>query len=132
MSRSERRSEENISGFTLIEVIVALAILSISFVLVMELFSVGLRSARTSCDYTRAIVLAKGKMEEMPGDPVNDSGDFEDGFRWETEVQDYKKDEGSGRRLLKVKVKVLWDSALKTQRSFELTSLRAVSDEEKL
>ncbi|MDH4028626.1 MAG: prepilin-type N-terminal cleavage/methylation domain-containing protein [Nitrospirota bacterium] len=127
-----RRPEENISGFTLIEVIVALAILSISFVLVMELFSVGLRSARTSCDYTRAIVLAKGKMEEMPGVPVNDSGDLEDGFRWETEVQDYKIDEGSGRRLLKVKVKVLWDSALKTQRSFELTSLRSVSDDEKL
>lgn len=118
------------SGFTLIEVIVAIAILSISFVLVLQLFSNGLKAARTSCDYTRAIVLAKDKMDELSDDPVSGSGEFDEGFMWESEVEPYKEDEESEYKLLKIKVKVTWDSMLKRQRSVELVSLRMSPGEE--
>lgn len=131
--RSQKLKQNNSAfGFTLIEVIVAIAILSISFVLVMQLFSNGLKAARSSCDYTRAIVLAKDKLDELSGIPVSGSGEFEEGFTWESEVEPYGEDEESGYNLLKVKVIVSWDSTLNRQRSVELVTLRMSSDEEEL
>ena len=117
-------------GFTLIEVIVSMAILSITFVLIMQLFSGGLRASRTSCDFTRAVVHAKDKMGKLSREPVQESGEFEDGFRWETEVQTYKELEETGLKLVKLKVKVSWPDALNKERSVELTSLKLVENEE--
>jgi general secretion pathway protein I len=123
-----RKSE----GFTLIEVIVAMAILGISLALVMQLFSAGLKSAKASCDYTIAIVHAKDKMEELSETLVNDSGTFEDGFKWETEIQDYKEIKESDYKLKKLTVRILWPDVLKQQRSIQTVSLKSVSGEEKL
>src|SRR4030067_2710537 len=102
------------SGFTLIEVIVAIAILAISLVMIMQLFSGGLRASRASCDYTRAIVHAKDKMEELSFEPVSGSGEFEDGFKWESEISpaEVSKEELDevDVNLLKLKVKILWSN----------------------
>jgi general secretion pathway protein I len=115
------------TGFTLIEVVVAFAILSISFVLIMQLFSGGLKAAKTSCDYTRAVVLAKGKMDELSESTDNDSGEFEDGFKWELDVQLYKELEEDGVNLFKYKIKVSWEDVRNKQKSIDLVSLKAVS-----
>ncbi len=121
------------SGFTLIEVIVAIAILAISLVMIMQLFSGGLRASRASCDYTRAIVHAKDKMEELYIEPVSGSGEFEDGFKWESEVyplEEYKeKPENLDVNLLKVKVKVIWSNIANQQKSVELVSLKTIEKE---
>ncbi|HBH61172.1 MAG TPA: hypothetical protein DDX85_05415 [Nitrospiraceae bacterium] len=119
-------------GFTLIEVVVAMAILGISLVLIMQLFSAGLKSAKASCDYTIAIVHAKDKMEELSVTVDNDSGTFEDGFKWETEVEDYKQIDESGYMLKKLIVRILWPDALKQQKSIEMVSLKMLTGEEKL
>lgn len=119
-------------GFTLIEVIVSMAILGISLVLIMQLFSAGLKSAKASCDYTIAIVHAKDKMEELSTTLDNDSGTFEDGFKWETEVQDYRQTEESEYKLQKLVVKIVWPEALKQQKSIEMVSLKMLTGEEKL
>jgi len=119
-------------GFTLIEVIVSMAILGISLVLIMQLFSAGLKSAKASCDYTIAIVHAKDKMEELSATLDNDSGTFEDGFKWETDVQDYKQADDSEYKLQKLVVKILWPEVLKQQKSIEMVSLRMLAGEEKL
>jgi len=119
-------------GFTLIEVVVAMAILGISLVLIMQLFSAGLKSAKASCDYTIAIVHAKDKMEEMSVTIDNGSGTFEDGFKWETEVEDYKQIDESGYMLKKLIVRILWPDALKQQKSIEMVSLKMLTGEEKL
>ena len=119
-------------GFTLIEVIVAMAILGISLVLIMQLFSAGLKSAKASCDYTIAIVHAKDKMEELSQTLANDSGTFEDGFKWETEIQDYKAIDDSAYKLNKLTVKILWPDALKQEKSIEMVSLKMLTGEEKL
>jgi len=121
---------KNFRGFTLIEVIVAIAILALCLTVIMQLFSSGLRVSRASCDYTRAIVHAKDKMEEMKDVPVQGSGEFEDGFKWESTVEPYKELEDSAVKLLKIKVKVLWSDMLKRENSVELVSLRIISDEE--
>lgn len=117
------------AGFTLIEVIVAMAILGISLTLVMQLFSGGLRSAKAASDYTRAIVHAKDKMEELSSMLNNDSGEFEDGFKWEAETEDYKVLEESEHNLLKLKVKIIWPESSGKQKSIDMVSLRMVSDE---
>ncbi|MBI5409260.1 MAG: type II secretion system protein, partial [Nitrospirae bacterium] len=108
------------SGFTLLEVIVAITVLSICLVLVMQLFSGGLRASRTSCDYTRAVVHAKDKIEELETSsdaPVPESGEFEDGFKWDTEVEPYKEFEKEKMSLMQIRVRVLWDDVLKKPRS---------------
>lgn len=119
-------------GFTLIEVIVAIVILSISLVLVMQLFAGGLRAARTSCDYSRAVIHAKDKMGELFEDPVQGAGAFDDGFTWETDVNIYKRLEESNLDLLELKVRVLWNDVSKNPRTVELVALKAVANEEKM
>lgn len=117
------------SGFTLIEVIIAMAILGISLVLVMQLFAGGLRAARTSCDYSRAVLHAKDKMEDISNEPVQDSGEFDDGFKWETEVESYKEVKDEPFKLLKVKVRVMWPDVMKNSKTVELVGLKAVESE---
>ncbi len=120
------------AGFTLMEVIVSIAIIGISFVLVMQLFSGGLKASRRSCDYTRAVVHAKYKIEEVSLVPVQDSGEFEDGFKWESEIEPYGELEESPFDLLKIKIRVFWDDTGSRQNSVELVSLKTVSNEESL
>ncbi|MBI5097647.1 MAG: prepilin-type N-terminal cleavage/methylation domain-containing protein [Nitrospirae bacterium] len=116
-------------GFTLVEVIIAIAILGISLVMVMQLFAGGLRAARTSCDYSRAVIHAKDKMEEILIDPIQDSGSFDDGFKWEANVETYKEPKEGPFKLLQLKVKVIWDDVLKKPRTVELVGLKAVSED---
>jgi general secretion pathway protein I len=132
--KTEGRRQENsaisrqssASGFTLIEVIIAIAILGISLVMVMQLFAGGLRAARTSCDYSRAVIHAKDKMEEKTEYPVQDSGVFDDGFKWETEVESYKELKDNPYKLIKVKVRVMWPDVMKNSKTVELVGLKAV------
>ena len=116
-------------GFTLIEVVIAIAILGISLVMVMQLFAGGLRAARTSCDYSRAVIHAKDKMEEKTEYPVQDSGVFDDGFKWETEVESYKENKDNPYKLIKIKVRVMWPDVMKNSKTVELVGLKAVSED---
>jgi general secretion pathway protein I len=117
-------------GFTLIEVIVAMAIVGISLVMIMQLFSGGLRASRTSCDYTRAVVHAKNTMEELSYDPVPGSGNFDDGFNWMTEIEPYEESEESGYNLFKLKVIISWGDALRKPKSIQLLSLKTLPIDE--
>jgi len=125
-------NDSNDSGFTLIEVIVAMVILGISLVMIMQLFSGGLKASRASCDYTRAVLHAKDKMEELSAFPVQNSGDFQDGYQWESMVETYKEIEDVTLKLLKLRVKVYWGSSFERKRAIELVSLKMVEEEEDL
>jgi general secretion pathway protein I len=120
------------AGFTLIEVIVAFTILSVSLVMVMQLFSAGLKASRATCNYTRAVIYAKDIMEEISGSPEQESGEFEDGFFWETEVMPYEDPEGMVDNLLQIKVRVSWSDVLGRDKNIELVSLKAILNEESL
>ena len=86
-----QRSQES-KGFTLIEIVVALGILTIGIVSVLSLFPVGLDSGRKAKDYTDASLLATYKMADIVynlDDSVDDPsyiGDFVDignnNFTW--------------------------------------------------
>jgi len=80
----------NQTGFTLIETLVAFMILAISLVVVMQLFSGGLKANKLSSDYLYGIFHAEEKMEELLlSDNTleeNLSGDFGDGYSWQASV----------------------------------------------
>lgn len=59
----QRYQLKNSKGFTLIEVIVALALLGITLASIMELFSVNLNASKRTTDYTEAFLLATTQME---------------------------------------------------------------------
>lgn len=115
-------------GFTLLEVVVAMAILSVALVAMMQLSSQGLRLLRVSEDYQGAVRLA----DRLARTTVPDREGVETGqqgnLRWERRVTAVPvPDElttGAGRqpRLYAVSIAVAWGA----RRTLELTSLRAV------
>ena len=128
------------TGFTLIEVVVAMAILSIGITMIIELFSGSLRLVRTSGEYTKAVNYARVKMEEMTVKPTVtewiEQGEFDGAYRWQVDVKrmdllpprietDFKPPV----ELFQVKVHVLWKSGTK-ERSTVLETYRTIKLEE--
>lgn len=88
-------------GFTLLEIMVSMAIMAVALVTIIQLFSGALRSAKVSEDYSLAVMGAKEKMDEALAvrtleefDELPKSGNFEDeeeefekeilkGYSWE-------------------------------------------------
>lgn len=126
--------KRNSFGFTLIEILVAMLLLSISLVLILQLFSGGLKALKKSDDYSRAVFLAKEKMEEalainlfVGGD--NASGLSDDGYEWSVSVSDEASDaEDSLSKVLpvslfKIDVDVLWGTG-KHKKHFNISTLK--------
>jgi prepilin-type N-terminal cleavage/methylation domain-containing protein len=63
-----RRSAAGDEGFTLLEVLVALAILGIAVTVVFQLFAADLRAVRASEDFVAASVRAQTRMREILDD----------------------------------------------------------------
>ncbi len=85
------------TGFTLIEVIIAMSILAISITSLMELFTISLKGVRVSRETTFASILAKSKMSELmlqrEVKPGGESGTFEQFggiYDYETMIEEYE------------------------------------------
>jgi type II secretion system protein I len=123
--------ESRKGGFTLLEVLVALAILSMALVAVFELFSVNLRGIATSDDYVSAVVRAEGKMREILADdnlkPESFSETTDDGYTMEATVSETasQRSENLRVKLLEIDLAVHWTRGTKT-RSFTLTTMKLV------
>ena len=130
-------------GFTLIEVVVALAILGIGLTVIIELFAGGLRSARVSQEYSTALNYVRSKMEEVMVQPTlkegTEEGEFDDTFHWQVGVEkvnilpvELDKDFKPPVDLFQVTLTVNWKSGSKTRtttvRSFKTFK---VEEEEK-
>ena len=128
-------------GFTLIEVVVALAILGVGLTVIIELFSGGLRLARASMEYTKAVNYARTKMEEIAVKSAVQEGTGEGesddkSFRWQVVMKkvdllsiDKSMDYKPPIELYQVKIDVFWKSGSK-ERSTSLESLKAIKPEE--
>ena len=117
-------------GFTLIETLVAVSVLAIALTVILQLFSGGLRSARTSEDYTRGVFHAREKMEEIlltDLEPGVAEGEWEDSYRWQSAVDLLETPEEDQVTLpfdtYSVSVTVSW-GAEERQREFQLTTLQ--------
>jgi len=128
-----RRSLRCSDGFTLIETLVAMSILSISLVIILQLFSGGLKSSRLSDNYTRAIFYAREKMEEiLLDDNFTDramEGEFNDDFEWKVQTLRLEPaQEGEARLpvdIFSIKVNVNWHEGSK-EKHFEISTLKTV------
>ena len=128
-------------GFTLIEIVVALAILAIGLTVALEGFAGGLRSARVSEDYTKATWHGQAKMEEMLmtqelTEGVTE-GTFDSQFSWKSEVKKATPSLGQDENtqtsvpvdLYQIIVTVTWPWGA-GKKSLELESLRTYKSEE--
>jgi prepilin-type N-terminal cleavage/methylation domain-containing protein len=91
--RSSLRAKE--SGFTLLEVLVALAILAVGVALTLSLISGTLANIRKVQLRTRTIqhaetVLELALLDDNIRKPTRFTGDFEDGTRWSVQVDEYQ------------------------------------------
>jgi len=135
-----RSGRKKAPGFTLIEVVVAMAILSIGLVVIIELFGGGLRLGRVSEEYTKAAGYARIKMEEISLDKSLAEGvyqgEFDSNYRWQVEVKrvdlippgkdiTYRPSVA----LYRVRIDVLWRSGLK-DRVASIESYRLLKEEE--
>lgn len=114
-----RKSTVRRDGFTLIEVLVSIIILSIVLTVMLQLVSGALYSKRISGDYTQAVFYAREKMEEiLLSDNLSEmilSGEFEDGYSWRVDIEyqrPEKEDEAIVQKpildLFTVNVDIIW------------------------
>ncbi len=89
----------NRGGFTLLEVMIAFAILAVALAALMQSFSQGLRSLDLAENYATATMLARSKMAEIgpiiPIDEGEHTGNFQNGWRWRVLLFPYAVDDDS-------------------------------------
>ena len=101
-------------GFTLIEVLVAVALLGIAVTVVIQLFSANLRALASSEDYIYASAKAEAKMREvLENDEISEisfSEITDDGYRIDVSIAEvlHERTENLQVRLLEVVLTVSW------------------------
>jgi general secretion pathway protein I len=117
-------------GFTLMETLVAMMLLAISLVVILQLFSGGLKSGKMADDYTRAIFHAREKMEEyLLTDDFQEGtfeGTFDDKYRWQVDIKFLEpKDEEETLLidLFHIDVLVFWPSGGQ-EKKFQISTLK--------
>ena len=118
------------SGFALIEILVAVSVLSISLVVILQLFSGGLKSRKLSEQYARGVFHAREKMAEILIDPGLSEGEtegqFEDEYQWQAVVTQLVSDENEEKTpvdLLNVELRITWRDGEK-EKSFSIDTLK--------
>ncbi|OLC18064.1 MAG: hypothetical protein AUH29_00050 [Candidatus Rokubacteria bacterium 13_1_40CM_69_27] len=122
------RNARGDSGFTLLEVLVALAILGLAVVTTIQAFAQGLRLLKLSGDHQQAMLLADLKVREVVT-PEEGREEHEEGrFRWERTTKLVPAPEltplaGPPRwYIYEIVVRVSWDE----RRQVEITTRRTV------
>lgn len=119
-------------GFSLLEVLVAFAILAMILGIILQIFSGGLRNAALTEQYTRAISVAESKIEELGRmdtlTELAEEGYIENRHHWQARVQLapwWEEDDDERIPVLpyQVTVQVDWNEGGK-QRSVTLQTLR--------
>lgn len=126
------------SGFSLLEILVAFAVLSISLGVLLRIFGGGGRIAATADEYSRAIVVAESLLAtagiETPLRPGETSGQIGDTYRWVMRVEPYPPDEALAAAPTNIGFKPYWveltvewgDSD--DPRAFDLKTLRLLPE----
>jgi general secretion pathway protein I len=117
------------SGFTLIEVLVALAILSLAVVASIQGFAQGLRLLRLAGDHQQAMLLADQKMREVVDPKEGREQGTEGVLQWERTTRSLETPDlapaGSAPRgrVYEIDVRVSWEA----KRQVEIRTLRMVT-----
>lgn len=123
--RPRRRTAR--AGFTLLEVVVALAIFAAGILAVLELFSGSLRLSEGARDVSAAQIYASQRMEEalLAPNPVPgvERGTFGEKYRWETNTTLGPPEEESPYQEVRIRVFVRWDDGAQ-ERSVDVAGSR--------
>lgn len=117
-------------GFTLFETLVATLIMAVSLVVVLQLFSGGLRANTLANQHTLALFHARQKMEELLLVPTLDdgriSGEWEDGYAWTADIVSQVEDDSAPVKkkhvTFAITLTVHWEDGQR-QRRVELSSV---------
>jgi prepilin-type N-terminal cleavage/methylation domain-containing protein len=120
----------NARGFTLFETLVATMIFATALVIILQLFSGGLRANSVSGQYTQAVFHAREKMEEilLADEMIEQTldGQWDDGFLWKAKVtlQDAMDDKGNQNLPVpfQVDLEIIWREGEK-QREIALSTV---------
>ena len=121
-------------GFTLIEVLVAVALLGIAVTVVIQLFSVNLRAIASSEDYIYASARAEAEMRELLDDDELSETSFseitDDGYRMDVSIAEVlqERTENLQVRVLEVVLEVHWTKGAH-ERSLTLRTLKMMEKE---
>ena len=122
-------------GFTLLEVLVALAILSLTVVVSIQAFAQGLRLLKLSGDHQAAMLIADLKAREVTTPKEGREDGTEGAFTWERTIKVLPSPDLDvlGRtakwHVYEIDVKVKWGDA--NVRTVELVTLRTLADSDK-
>lgn len=135
VARTTGRSRQR--GYTLIEIIVAFAILALGLTLLLGTLSGATRQVRAAGDAGRAALHAQSLLDEFGNlpQPQDREGELEQGrYRWRLDVEPWRDPspglatspvDPNGARLLHLHLQVDWGEGTPVQR-VEATSLRLV------
>lgn len=122
-------------GFTLLEVLVALAILSLTVVVSIQGFAAGLRLLKLSGDHQAAMLIADLKAREVTTPKEGREDGTEGEFTWERTIKVVPSPDLDipGRtvkwHVYEIDVKVTWGE--RSVRSVEIATLRTLADSDK-
>lgn len=124
-------------GFSLLEVLVAFAILALALGILLRIFSGGVNTAVVADGYTTAIQIAESLLArtgvETPLQIGKSSGVEDNTYFWQVTVSpfyvsDIPQDSiGSDIGLMQVEVSVSWQEGQAEPRSVELTTLKLIN-----
>jgi general secretion pathway protein I len=119
------------AGFTLIEVLIAFAILSLTVIVAVQGFAQGLRLLKLSGDHQRAVLIADQKVREIVVPKEGREEGTEGAFAWERQIKPVPAPdlEQPGRtakwHVYEITVNVAWGDQ---RRTVSVTTLRTVSE----
>jgi prepilin-type N-terminal cleavage/methylation domain-containing protein len=121
-------NRRNRAGFTLLEVLIAMVILSFAVVALIQTASQGLRLLKVSSDHQEAVALADRLLRAMDGSAEGVDSGQEGQFTWERRVRvmavldELSPSSGPSPQLLSLSVAVRWGN----RRMIEVATLRTV------
>jgi general secretion pathway protein I len=131
------RAHRGAAGFTLLEIAVALAIVGVGVVTVLEIFSAGLRMETAAGTRARAVVYARGLLDQAMTVPEMKAGQehgvFGDTYRWEVRVREAPEFIDPDRHALdvhedftmyEVEIAVLWEQSADREGVYTIRTLR--------
>ncbi len=120
-------------GFTLLEILVAIAILGIAITIIIQLFSSNLRAIKASGDYVTASIKAEAKMREILDGTLSEGiyGETtDDGYTMDIAISEVlnERTENLNLKLLQVDLTIRWIEGTK-QKSMTLSTLKMLERE---
>lgn len=131
---SQRKIKIPQSGFSLLEILIAFAILSISVTIILKIFATGLSNTQIASDYTNAVQIANNLIAqtsmENPLQRSETSGIENNVYHWQRQIVPYhflsaELDISSlPIQLYHIHIKVWWED--EHQHTLELSSLKMI------